>query len=183
MRIAVRQHPSSLDNNLMFKETLMSSSSIYIDDWRRDLIKNPPPSAKMYSKEEWQHIVLYELCESLPSWNKGVPCSEETKQLISKKIKGTNAFVVNGATEAARIRNTGRKQSESHKLNRAKAKSREIEIEGVLYSSGVEAANALGVKKSTISAWAKRNGSRYGISIPVGHNQYTSDLIRGRDKS
>jgi len=68
---------------------------------------------------------------------------------------------------------TGVKQSEIHKKRRAESKSREIEIEGITYKSGVEASKILGYHTSTISVWAKNNGSRYGISIPKGHNQYT----------
>jgi len=109
--------------------------------------------------------------------------SKKTRKILSEKLTGTNSFVVNGATEAAKIRNTGKKQSDFHKKKRAKAKSREIEIEGTRYPSGVEAARALNVDTSTISSWVKSNGSRYGIDIPSGHNQYTSDLIRGNHKT
>lgn len=70
-------------------------------------------------------------------------------------------------------------QSENHKKKRAESKSREIEIEGVLYKSGKDAAEKLGYCPGAISAWAKKNGSRYGITIPKGSNQYT----HGKDRS
>tara|TARA_B110000285_G_C14553732_1_gene350387 strand:+ start:43 stop:420 length:378 start_codon:yes stop_codon:yes gene_type:complete len=63
-------------------------------------------------------------------------------------------------------------QSKEHKAKRAKAKCREIEIEGVLYSSGVAAAKILNYGVGTISNWATKNGSRYGITIPIGSNQW-----------
>ena len=63
-------------------------------------------------------------------------------------------------------------QSAEHKAKKAKAKCREIEIEGVLYSSGKAAAESLNYGVSAISQWATKNGSRYGIAIPKGSNQY-----------
>ena len=68
---------------------------------------------------------------------------------------------------------TGVPQTEEHKRKKAESKSREIEIEGVLYKSGKEASEKLGYCPGAISAWAKKNGSRYGISIPKGSNQCT----------
>lgn len=47
-------------------------------------------------------------------------------------------------------------QSENHKKKRAESKSREIEIEGVLYKSGKDAAEKLGYCPGAISAWAKK---------------------------
>jgi hypothetical protein len=73
---------------------------------------------------------------------------------------------------------TGVPQTEEHKRRRAESKSREIEIEGILYKSGKEAADKLGFKPSTICVWAKKNGSRYGITIPKGHNQHTYGKTR-----
>ena len=63
-------------------------------------------------------------------------------------------------------------QSEEHKAKRAKALLKEIEIEGIIYPSGKAAAKALGYKTSTISSWATKRGSRYGINIPIGSNQW-----------
>jgi len=68
---------------------------------------------------------------------------------------------------------TGVPQTEEHKKKRAESKSREVEIEGILYKSGKETAEKLGYCPGAISTWVKRNGSRYGISIPKGSNQYT----------
>jgi hypothetical protein len=68
---------------------------------------------------------------------------------------------------------TGIPQTEEHKKKRAESKCREVEIEGVLYKSGKEAAEKLGYCPGAISTWVKRNRSRYGISIPKGSNQYT----------
>jgi len=78
------------------------------------------------------------------------------------------------ATKAIR----GVPQSEDHKKKRAESKSREIEIEGVLYKSGKDASEKLGYCPGAISAWAKKNGSRYGITIPKGSNQYTHGKSR-----
>ena len=50
--------------------------------------------------------------------------------------------------------------------------AKKIEIEGIVYNSGKEAAEILGYKVSTISNWATKNKSRYGIKIPTGSNQY-----------
>ena len=95
-----------------------------------------------------------------------------------RKISETNkrlgiSFVNNGATEAARIANTGKKQTRDHILKRAKAKCRSVEIEGVIYSSQKEAALKLNVSQGAISGWISKNGGdRMGVSIPKGSNQY-----------
>lgn len=58
--------------------------SIYsqVDQWRLDLISNPPPASKMYSEEEWQHIVLNELVAGTSSMC-GHTQMESTKELIA----------------------------------------------------------------------------------------------------
>ena len=113
---------------------------------------------------EYQHPLTHpeifseEFCsEAMEPWNKGI---------------STNDYVNNGATEAARLVNTGKCQTTQHKQKRAASKSRTIEIEGISYSSGKAAAESLGYSISTISTWAKRAGSRTGISIPTGSNQW-----------
>lgn len=85
--------------------------------------------------------------------NYGKKYSNDYKRKMSEKLKG-------------------RVQSKEWKEKKASSLRREIEIEGVLYSSGKEAANTLGYTSSAISTWAKRNGSRYGIKIPTGSNQW-----------
>ena len=65
-------------------------------------------------------------------------------------------------------------QTKEHIEKRAMAKSRAIQIDGVTYKSGKEAATLLGYSVSTISVWAKNNGSRFGITIPTGSNQYVN---------
>ena len=100
--------------------------------------------------------------------------SDEERQHLSNINKERNInFVSLGATEAARLVNTGKKQSVDHITKRTKNQYKEIEIEGILYKSGKEASKELGYSPGAISAWAKKNGSRYGITIPKGSNQYT----------
>lgn len=83
-----------------------------------------------------------------------------------------NPHCQKAATIAAAKANKGKKQSAKHVAKKAASKQRSIEIDGILYESGVAASKALGVRTSTISGWAKKNGSRVGISIPTGSNQY-----------
>ena len=61
-----------------------------VEQWRIDLIQNPPNVSKMFSKEEWQHIVLNELLtmkeltgENNPNVN-GHAQTDETREKISK---------------------------------------------------------------------------------------------------
>jgi hypothetical protein len=43
-----------------------------MEDWKIDLLKNPPPAAKMYSVEEWEHMVLNEfICDPRKDCNIG----------------------------------------------------------------------------------------------------------------
>jgi len=86
----------------------------------------------------------------------GRPVTEERKQKIreTNKRKGIN-FVSTGATDAARCAVLGSKQSAEHKAKKAKAKSRRVVINGIIYDSGRAAAKALNVATSTISLWIK----------------------------
>ena len=96
----------------------------------------------------------------------------EHRRKISEtnKRKGIN-WATTGASEAARIAITGKPQSAEHKLKRAASKCREIEIGGITYRSGKEAALSLGLSNGCISGWVKNNnGSRYNITIPTGSN-------------
>lgn len=82
--------------------------------------------------------------------------SEQTKEKIRKINLDRNInFVTNGATEAARIRNTGKKQSEQHRLKRIAAICKKVEVDGITYESGKAAAKALKVTTNTISHWIK----------------------------
>jgi len=77
--------------------------SIYIEEWRLELLQNPPRSAQMFSQEEWEYIVLNELTSASlfygeSNGNFGNPTeykhSEYTRNLISdnnaKYWKGKN---------------------------------------------------------------------------------------------
>ena len=115
--------------------------------------------------------------ERVGSW--GIEPYERTperRKALSKKMKKVNAesdYWKTGIENAAKA-NTGRKLTQEHKDASARGCFKEIEIEGVTYKSGKEAAKALNVIAPTISNWVKKNnGSRYGIKIPTGSNQYT----------
>jgi len=66
-----------------------------MEDWKIELIENPPPSASLFTKKEWKEIVLNELIcdprktsyigEANPFYGK--KHSEETLQLMSKVAK------------------------------------------------------------------------------------------------
>lgn len=66
-----------------------------MEDWKIELIENPPPSASLFTKKEWKEIVLNELIcdprkiscigEANPFYGK--KHSEETLQLMSKVTK------------------------------------------------------------------------------------------------
>lgn len=64
------------------------------------------------------------------------------------------------ATEAARLVNTGRPQSEEHKRKKARAKYRPVIAEGKYYGSCKAAAEGLGISKSAI---AQRLNQGYSV--------------------
>ena len=97
---------------------------------------------------------------------------EEILREKSRQGALDNPHCQRAATIAAAKVTKGKNQSSAHIAKKAKSKSRAIEIDGVLYESGVAAAKALGLYASTISSWAKKNGSRMGINSPTGSNQY-----------
>ena len=60
-----------------------------VEQWRIDLIQNPPPASKLFGQEEWEHIVLNELLCNVPVVSMlGRHHTEETKKLISEANKG-----------------------------------------------------------------------------------------------
>lgn len=75
-------------------------------------------------------------CKNNPRY--GCKLSYETKQKISRSHKN-------------------KPLSLDTKLAMSKARCFEYEINGILYESGIAAAQALGVSQSTISRWAKNN--------------------------
>jgi hypothetical protein len=87
---------------------------------------------------------------------KGILKSEDHKRKISEtnKRKGIN-FVNNGATEAARLVNTGRKLTKEHIEKRSSKRRKPVLINNVLYASGREAAERLGVSPSAITSMIK----------------------------
>ena len=76
MWIAERQLPSTL--------TLTRSASMNIYDPIAIALNLPPIEFKF----ELVEGVDYFPWKSTPPWNKGIPCSEEQKQIQSKKMKG-----------------------------------------------------------------------------------------------
>lgn len=80
------------------------------------------------------------------------------------KIRATNLrkglnFVNNGATEAARLANTGRKQSAEWKKKRTALRCRRVVIDGTTYESGRAAAKALNVCPATITQMIARGAA------------------------
>ena len=83
---------------------------------------------------------------------------------IKEKIRKTNLkkginFVSNGATDAAAKVTKGKKQSPEHVRKRAegrKGKGKKIRINGIIYNSCREAAEAHNVLQNTISVWLRK---------------------------
>ena len=71
------------------------------------------------------------------------------------------------ATEAARLYNTGRSQSESHKKNRGMARSRSVTVNGIEYASQRDAAKNNRVSPSVISQLIKLQGRT--VILEHGH--------------
>jgi hypothetical protein len=71
------------------------------------------------------------------------------------------------ATEAARLFNTGRPQTEDHKLKRAMAKSRSVTVNGIEYKSQKEAAINNNVNPTVIVNLIKVQGRN--ITIKKGN--------------
>ena len=98
--------------------------------------------------------------QGVPSWNKGISPSKETRKKISEtnKTKGIN-WNSSGATEAARQYHLGRKQTEDHICKRTSQRCRRVEVDGVEYESLKQAAETLGVNITAISGRLVRGKS------------------------
>jgi hypothetical protein len=80
---------------------------------------------------------------------------------INERVRRTNlergiSPVKNGATEAARLVNTGRKQSNEHVKKRTEKQQKKCCVDGVIYNSMKEAASALGVTPAAITTRVRR---------------------------
>lgn len=99
----------------------------------------------------------------LSDWMKSNPFTkeelEEIKRSSTLKVPGTPHS--QEFKDSARLRMMGNKNTLGLKCNplhvaaRAKSICRKVEIDGVIYTSGVEAARTLGVSRSLIVKWIK----------------------------
>lgn len=79
------------------------------------------------------------------------------------RSKKDNGFYETDTWKTICANRKGTKQSQEHKDRKAKAKSRRVVIDGITYSSGVEAAKALNKSKSWVSSQIKQ-----GKAIKLG---------------
>lgn len=88
--------------------------------------------------------------------------TDEWKNKISNTNKRKNInWLTSGATEAARIVNTGRKQTQEHIKARTDRQKKPVVIEEVIYNSIKEAAKNLGVSSPLIMKWIKNGKANY----------------------
>ena len=102
------------------------------------------------------------LCDLPPSWNKGRKRDWLTEEQLEYNRKCSS------------LKLKGTKQSEEHKLKKAKSLSKSITIDGVSYTSQKAAAAALNCSEGFIKKMIdEQGGSRDIKSRPMGANQYT----------
>ena len=87
---------------------------------------------------------------------------------INERVRRTNiergiSPMKNGATEAARLANTGRKQSNVHVKKRTEKQQKKCCVDGVIYNSMKEAASALGVTQGAITNRVRRGHTAWLI--------------------
>jgi len=96
----------------------------FTEQWRLDLISNPPNASRYFSKEEWEHIVLYELC-SIPIPDRGM---SGKKHKTETKLKMSLAALDKPKSESHKQAMRKPKTPE-HKLKLAKANLGKIRSE------------------------------------------------------
>ena len=90
------------------------------------------------------------------------PTSLETKSKLSDNSKGR--IWIHSEDGMNKLLAPDEPMPDGFKLGRKNSySSKEVEINGIKYNCGSDAAKALGVSTSVITHWAKVNGSRYGI--------------------
>ena len=166
----------------------MSSKNIYSDEWRRDLIKNPPKVASTYSKEEWEHIVMNELCD-IPFMT-GKKHTDETREKMSRN--NARYFLGKKLPEETKqkmsLTRTGKKHSEETKQMMSERRlgennpfygkthdretidkmiekrlpklRKKVMIDGIVFISQKHAAEHFGVSKACITAWVKKGKAK-----------------------
>ena len=118
----------------------MNNYPLDTEQWKINLIENPPPSSKLFSSEEWKSIVLTELFKHPPMSEKmKIETSERMKRLwkdskfrteVCKKISLAQMGRIdsNETNEKRRIAMTGFRHTEkSKKLMKQKAGHSHIE--------------------------------------------------------
>jgi hypothetical protein len=102
-----------------------------MEQWRQELIDNPPRSAKIYSPEEWRDIVCNELIQHAPSktqFKKGHKHSEEVKRKLAISQSKRKGKYFTMTKEKISKSNTGKKRSEeSRKKMREAATGRVLD--------------------------------------------------------
>lgn len=106
----------------------------------------PSPRKGAHLNAETRHKIS-EAQKGKTPWNKGTHLSTETRKKLSESLKGKTPWC-KGKHLSAEHR---RKLSESHKGNNSRSKAVVCIETGALYSSGTEAAKAIGVIQQAIS--------------------------------
>jgi hypothetical protein len=79
------------------------------------------------------------------------------KTILDKKI----SFVSNGATEAARKSNIGRKMKPHVLMSKIERQKKKIIVNGIIFDCCQDAAQYFNVSKSTITKWTKNNKAKF----------------------
>ena len=111
-------------------------------------------------QERYMELDDYSIPEDATQGPWGGNMYERTPE-INERVRRTNiergiSPVKNGATEAARLANTGRKQSNTHVKKRTEKQRKKCCVDGVIYNSMKEAASALGVTPGAITNRVRR---------------------------
>lgn len=166
----MRQHSSFLNTTQLIRRSVMSTTIYSVSeklDKLFDLAISNIPNC-VFDEFPQDCIQVYggipgqknSWLQGVPSWNKGLSPSDETRKKISEtNIRKNINWCSTGATEAARQYHLGRKQTEEHVKKRTGKRKRMVEVDGVVYDSLKSASEALGVNITAISGRLKRGKS------------------------
>lgn len=138
-----------------------------VDQWRKDLLQYPPrgylKKLKKIDPEDFIQIVIHELYSDA-DYNRGEANpwygskhSEETKRKIAEIARTRIHSKEERKAKSERMKGKGNPMYGVKRPKHAESLKKKVKVDGVIYNSMSEAANANDVSCACMTGWVKRS--------------------------